>query len=194
MSNAGAEAPGIANLIGLFHHRWAVPVLAELDRTGGTRAITMMRRLDVGRESLQRTLQALGERGLVRQNPGYGHPLRPEYLLTDRGALVAPACRALLDGLRELGLESVGLNKWSMPVIVALYAGDEVLPRRYSELRDRLPGISPRALTLTLKSLADAGVVERTVLDTFPPATRYGIAGRGRVLGPAVRGVLASAA
>jgi DNA-binding HxlR family transcriptional regulator len=193
VSNDAATNPGIANLIGLFHHRWAVPVLAELDRTGGARAIALMRRLDVGRESLQRTLQALVERGLVQQNPGYGHPLRPEYLLTQRGAHVAPACRALLDGLRSLELESVGLNKWSMPVLVALWAGEGTPPRRYSELRDRLPGISPRALTLTLKALADAGVVERTVLDTFPPATRYELAGRGRALGPAVRGVLAAA-
>ena len=78
-------------------------------------------------------------------------------------------------------------------MIVALCAGDAALP---ALLRAARPAcrISPRALTLTLKSLADArDVVERTVLDTFP-ATRYGIAGRGRALGPAVRGVLASAA
>jgi DNA-binding HxlR family transcriptional regulator len=193
MSKANPTTP-ISEVIGLFHHRWTVPVLAELDRTGGTRAVTLMRRLDVGRESLGRTLHALIALRLVRRNPGYGHPLRPEYLLTERGAAVAPSCRALLDGLRALGLEAVGLNKWSVPVLVALSAGGEPSAHRFSELRDELPGISPRALTLALKALTDAGVVRRTVLDTFPPATRYGLARRGRRLGPAVRGVLAAAA
>jgi DNA-binding HxlR family transcriptional regulator len=188
-----ASAP-IASLIGLCHHRWTVPVLAELDRTGGTRAVTLMRRLDVGRESLQRTLDALIERGLVRRNPGYGHPLRPEYLLTERGCHVGPSCRLLLDGLRALDLESVGLNKWSVPVLVTLCAGDDARAQRFSELRERLPGISPRALTLALKALTDAGVVDRTVLATFPPATTYELARRGRALEPAVRGVLAAAA
>jgi DNA-binding HxlR family transcriptional regulator len=171
-----------------------VPVLAELDRTGGTRAVTLMRRLDVGRDSLQRTLDALIERGLVRRNPGYGHPLRPEYLLTERGGRVAPSCRVLLDGLRAHDLESVGLNKWSVPVLVTLSARGDARAHRFSELRERLPGISPRALTLALKALTDAGVVDRTVLDTFPPATTYGLAQRGRALAPAVRGVLAAAA
>jgi DNA-binding HxlR family transcriptional regulator len=193
MSKATPGA-GIANVIGLFHHRWTVPVLAELDRTGGTRAVTLMRRLDVGRESLARTLDALITLGLVRRNPGYGHPLRPEYLLTQRGAAIAPACRALLDDLRALELESVGLNKWSVPVLAALSAGGGAEARRFSELREELPRISPRALTIALKSLADAGVVRRKVLDTFPPATRYGLADRGRELRPAVRGVLAAAA
>jgi DNA-binding HxlR family transcriptional regulator len=183
----------IAEVIGLFHHRWTAPVLAELDRTGGTRAVSLMRRLDVGRDSLGRTLDALIGLGLVRRNPGYGHPLRPEYLLTERGAAVAPACRALLDGLRALELESVGLNKWSVPLLMALSTGGEPRARRFSELREELPGISPRALTLALKSLTDARVIERTVLDTFPPATRYSLAGRGRELGPAVRRMLAAA-
>jgi DNA-binding HxlR family transcriptional regulator len=194
MSRKPPPSARIARLIGLCHHRWAVPVMAELDRTGGTRAVTLMRRLDVGRESLQRTLDALIERGLVRRNPGYGHPLRPEYLLTERGRRVAPSCRLLLDSLRALDLESLGLNKWSVPVLVALGAGDDAHPHRFSELRERLPGISPRALTLALKALTDAGVVDRTVLDTFPPAATYRLAQRGRALEPAVRGVLAAAA
>ena len=74
--------------------------------------------------------------------------------------------------LRERGLEEVGLKKWSMPVVHALAEG----PLRFSELRDRLEGISPRALTLALKELEAAGVVERRVTDDYPPATSYRLA------------------
>ncbi|MGH2451320.1 MAG: winged helix-turn-helix transcriptional regulator, partial [Candidatus Limnocylindria bacterium] len=69
----------------LFHHRWAAPVLAELDRSRGSRFVTLSNRLALSRESLRRTLTALIDAGLVMKNPGYGHPLRPEYILTERG-------------------------------------------------------------------------------------------------------------
>ena len=32
------------------------------------------------------------------KNPGHGHPMRPEYLLTSSGEELAPWCRRLLDG------------------------------------------------------------------------------------------------
>src|ERR671932_2722006 len=107
----------IEELIALFHHRWSAAVLAELRRTRGTRFVVLSKSLGVGRESLRRTLDALIELGLVRRNPGYGHPLRPEYLLTRRGERVAERCAtllALLDGDAE-----VALKKWSLPVLVA---------------------------------------------------------------------------
>ena len=43
----------------------------------------LQRRLDVTRDSLRRALDALIALGYVRRNEGYGHPLRPEYLITD---------------------------------------------------------------------------------------------------------------
>ena len=65
-----------------------------------------------------------------------------------------------------------------MPVVYAL--SDE--PHRFSELRERLEGISPRALTLALKELEAAGVVERRVTDDYPPATSYRLAADARRL------------
>jgi DNA-binding HxlR family transcriptional regulator len=162
----------MSTLVALFHNRWSVPILAELHRQRGSRFVTLARTLGMSRESLRRTLAALIDGGLVGRNPGYGHPLRPEYVLTTRGEGVAARGRPLVELLRERGLAEVGLKKWSMPVVYALAEG----PLRFSELRDRLEGISPRALTLALKELEAAGVVERRVTDDYPPATSYRLA------------------
>ena len=156
----------IEDLIALFHHRWSAPVLAELERTGGARFVELVNRLGIGRESLRRTLAALIALGLVRRNPGYGHPLRPEYLLSRPGEEVAKRCGRLLEALD--GDADVALKKWSLPVIVALRR-----PSRFSELREALPGVTPRSLALALKDLERAGLVRRRVEETYPPSTLY---------------------
>ena len=184
----------LAALIELVHNRWSVPVLAELHRTGGTRFVTLCRRTGAGGEPVRRALtrlvtRGLVARGLVSRNPGYGHPLRPEYVLTPAGARIAPACALVLDELAALEIGDIGLNKWSMPVLAALRA-----ERRFSELRGELPGVSPRALTLALKALAEAGMVERTVLASYPPQTVYRLADRAGNLRPALEQIAAAAA
>jgi DNA-binding HxlR family transcriptional regulator len=166
------------SIAGLFHHRWAAPVLAELHRSKGSRFVTLLNRLGLGRDSLRRTLTALIDAGLVAKNPGYGHPLRPEYVLTERGAPVATACARLLSALDRLDANDVGLKKWSMPTVLALADGE----RRYSELRKRLPEVTARALALALKDLAAVGLVERRVRPDYPPATVYRLRPRARPL------------
>jgi DNA-binding HxlR family transcriptional regulator len=173
----------MSTLVALFHNRWSVPILAELHRQRGSRFVTLARTLDMSRESLRRTLAALIDGGLVGRNPGYGHPLRPEYVLTTRGERIAARSGPLVQLLRDRSLEEVGLKKWSMPVVYAL--ADQ--PLRFSELREALEGISPRALTLALKELEAVGVVERTVTRDYPPSTVYGLSDDARPLASAVR-------
>ena len=168
----------MSNLVALCHHRWSLPVLAEIERTGGSRFATLTAQLGVTGESLRRTLAYLQGEGLLERNPGYGHPLRPEYVLTPAGRRVAPGARQILEAL--VGREAVGLKKWSLPVLAAL-----VEPRRFSELRAELP-VTPRGLTLALKDLEGAGLVRRTVTDDRPPQTRYRAA-------PAARGIVRAA-
>jgi DNA-binding HxlR family transcriptional regulator len=168
----------MSTLVALFHNRWSVPILAELHRQRGSRFVTLARTLGMSRESLRRTLTALIDGGLVGRNPGYGHPLRPEYVLTRAGEAIAAACKPLVDTIRRRGLEDVGFKKWSMPVVYALASE----PRRFSELRDALAGISPRALALALKDLESAGLIERRVTSDYPPATIYRLRGNGRPL------------
>lgn len=177
----------MSTLVALFHNRWSVPILAELHRQRGSRFVTLSRILGLSRESLRRTLTALIEGGLVGRNPGYGHPLRPEYVLTSSGERIAAACRPLVEQLRRGDLEEVALKKWSMPVVFALGDG----PLRFSELRDALEGISPRALTLALKDLEASGLVDRRVTDDYPPATVYRLTRSGRPLAALLRQVTA---
>jgi DNA-binding HxlR family transcriptional regulator len=162
-------------VIALFHHRWAALVLAELERQRGGRFVALSRGLGVGRDSLRRTLDALVELGLVTRNPGHGHPLRPEYVLTDDGEAVARRCSRLVVLLDAHA--AVALRKWSLPVLVALER-----PSRFSELRARLPGVTARALAIALKDLRAAGLVERRVEDAYPPSALYAATAAGRRL------------
>ncbi|MER7243778.1 winged helix-turn-helix transcriptional regulator [Kribbella sp. NPDC000426] len=156
----------MSTLARLVHFRWAVPVLAELHRGRGGRFVNLTHSLGVSRESLRRTLTFLTEAGLIQRNPGKGHPLRPEYLLTDP-QLGADAA-VLTDLLADLGVTDLGLKKWSLPTLTLLTE-----QRRFSELRRALPDVTPRALTLTLKDLEAAALITRTVTDAYPPATVY---------------------
>lgn len=158
-------------LIELFHHRWAAPALALLAERGGARFVELQRRLEVGRESLRRALDALIAAGLARHNEGYGHPLRPEYVLTAKGRRIA----GIAAGIVDVGDPDALLRKWSVPVLAEL--GDE---RRFTELRDGLTGITPRALALALQDLEATGYVDREVRNTRPPTTVYRPTARGR--------------
>ena len=162
-------------LIELFHHRWSAPVLAELERQKGSRFVALARTLGIPRDSLRRTLDSLVELGLVGRNPGYGHPLRPEYVLTEAGRPVARRCARLVTCLD--GHADIALRKWSLPVLVAL-----ARPSRFSELRAELPGITARALAIALKDLEAAGLVERRVEPAYPPTAVYAATAAGRRL------------
>lgn len=158
------------DLIALFHHRWAPPALALLAERRGARFVELQRRLDVGRDSLTRALDALIALDLVRRDTGYGHPLRPEYLPTAHGRRTAAIAARVL----AAGDNDVLLRKWSVPVLAEL--GES---RRFSELRAAL-GATPRALALALQELERARLVQREVVPTRPPSTVYRLTVRGR--------------
>ena len=158
------------DLIELFHHRWAPPALALLGERGGVRFVELQRKLDVGRESLHRAIEALVDLGYVRRNPGYGHPLRPEYVLAPAGRRPAELAGRVL----AAGDPAILLRKWSVPVLAEL--GEE---RRFSELRAALE-VSPRALALALQDLEAARLIRREVVATRPPTTLYRPTARGR--------------
>ncbi|MEV0384748.1 helix-turn-helix domain-containing protein [Nonomuraea sp. NPDC050643] len=87
--------------------------------------------------------------------------------------------------LRDV-LDRVG-DKWSVLVMDLLGGG----PKRYSELRRAVEGISQRMLTLTLRSLERDGLVARTVTPTSPPRVDYALTPVGQTLSAEVSGLIA---
>lgn len=179
MSKAN-RAKQFINIIKLFHRRWAAPVLADLYAYEGAKAVALTNRLGISRESLRCTLDELIANGWVVRNPGYGHPMRPEYLLTKQGTKLAPTCLSLMKTLNRIGVQRTALLKWSMPIALALGSGID----RFGELKRTLPGITARALTLGLKELQSSGLIKRRILDQYPPTSSYSLTPKGRRLLP----------
>src|SRR5438105_13535283 len=115
----------------LFHHQWSLAVLVGL-RRGQAPAMA--------RQTLADTLDALSALGLVSDGA-----------LTRKGERVAERGEALLE---KLG--SPAPRKWALPIVHALGRG----PSRFGDLKSALPGATPRAISMALKDLIAAGLVD----------------------------------
>lgn len=76
------------------------------------------------------------------------------------------------DAIRLLG------GRWRIVLIYHLLDGK----RRFSELRRAMPGISQRMLTLDLRALEKAGIVQRTIYPEVPPRVEYDLTAEGQRL------------
>jgi DNA-binding HxlR family transcriptional regulator len=168
-------------LIRLGQYRWMLPVLAELERRGGGRFVELRHALGLPRDSLARTIDAAIAAGWAQRNPGHGHPLRPEVVLTAAGRDLAVPALALAKVLAEQGLSPAMLGRWSLPLIGALAEGRE----RFNDLARLLPEATPRALSLALQRLVANDLVGRNVEPGYPPSTHYRLTERGRALADA---------
>ncbi len=82
-------------------------------------------------------------------------------------------------------LDRVG-DKWTMYVVRVLGGG----VKRFSELRREIPAITPRMLTVTLRTLERDGLVSRTVYPVIPPRVEYRLTHMGGTLLEAVSAVV----
>jgi DNA-binding HxlR family transcriptional regulator len=73
-------------------------------------------------------------------------------------------------------------GKWTLLVIRDLAEGRA----RFCELERSLEGISPRTLSLRLRALEEAGIVQRQTFPEVPPRVEYALTDKGRALVPIV--------
>lgn len=179
--------PNANKLIRLFHRKWSVPVLAEIARTGGTRVVVLQRSLGMSPAAVRQTLDHLIELGLVMPNPGYGHPLRPEYILTAEGQAVAESCARIQSSSNRLGLNDLIGKKWTLPVLWTLSAE----PLRFGQITSLAQPITDRALSQSLVHLQSAELIRSDLLATRPPVNQYSLARRAHTIADALGDIAA---
>ena len=78
-------------------------------------------------------------------------------------------------------------GKWSPNIIWYLSQN----PRRFSELKGDVQGVSAKVLSAQLRKLEAHGVIEREVMPTSPPTVEYRLSAVGRELKPAIEAIVA---
>ena len=74
-------------------------------------------------------------------------------------------------------------NKWALLVILVLSENE---PIRYNELGRKIPDISSRVLSNTLRILKADGLVDRRMYQEVPPRVEYSLTDTGRSLVPII--------
>ena len=92
--------------------------------------------------------------------------------------------RFIQDSLYVLG------GKWKMPVICAIAQGNS----RFGEIQKSLPKISTRMLSKELKELEANHIVERRIIDDFPPVITYAFTEYSKALAPMIDNLIEWAA
>jgi DNA-binding HxlR family transcriptional regulator len=74
-------------------------------------------------------------------------------------------------------------RRWTLSILYASVEGSA----RFNEFREALGRPPPATLATRLAELVDAGLLERRVLDTRPPAVEYRLTTLGKRFEPVVR-------
>jgi len=77
-------------------------------------------------------------------------------------------------------------GKWKIPILSLLFQST----KRYGELRQQLPGVTERMLTMQLRELEQAGIVRRTVYPEVPLRVEYSLSELGLSLEPVLQVML----
>ena len=97
---------------------------------------------------------------------------RDKNVTTTAQELEKSDCQGISQVLARVG------EKWSVLIIMLLSGG----PRRFTEVKRTINGISQRMLTLCLRGLERDGLIKRTVVVIMPPHVQYELTPLGRSL------------
>ena len=102
--------------------------------------------------------------------------------------MTAPDTHLLDPRLQALVTDLIGrvADKWTMVVIEVLAEHGEL---RFSTLGQKVPGISQKMLTQTLRQMEHDGLLIRTIHPVIPPRVDYRLTDLGLSLGAAFCGV-----
>ena len=167
----------ISSFVNITSKAWALPILASLHVGVAGRQATLLAATGASRTAFVQSMDHLIKNGLLERNPGYGHPLRPEFRLTQRGKEAA----AIADKIQRVSSEddqSLLRKSWTLPVLTSLQT-----PSRFNDIKRNLQTITDRALSQSLKSMEGKDWVHRSVDETArPPRSVYSAINTGGMI------------
>ncbi|MBA83127.1 MAG: transcriptional regulator [Rhodobacteraceae bacterium] len=167
----------IKTLVNTTSRAWTIPILAQLHAGVAGRQAPLLAATGASRTAFAQSMEHLISIGLLERNPGYGHPLRPEFRLTKHGVTAATIASKILNVTAD---EDQGLlrRSWTVPVLTALHR-----PSHFNEIKRNLHTISDRALSQSLKTMEAKNWVQRNVDETArPPRPLYRAANTGALV------------
>lgn len=165
----------IQDIVNLTSRAWSLPILAALHSGISGRQAPLLHATGAGRTAFAQSMAHLIEIGLIERNPGHGHPLRPEFRLTDSGVKAAEIAHNIQATTQPQHFPLLR-RAWTVPILSSLTE-----PRQFKDIKTRLPSVTDRALSQSLKLLESHTWIDRRVdIQAHPPRPIYSAANSGK--------------
>lgn len=148
----------ITALVKLTSRAWSLNILAALHAGTPGRQAPLLAATQASRTSFAASLEHLVDLGLLERNPGHGHPLRPEFRLTQTGTKAADMASRVVSAVPDEAEFALLRRTWSVPVLALTES-----PQRFSSMRTELYRITDRALSSTLHQLEEREWILRSI-------------------------------
>lgn len=174
----------IGLIVNITARAWSLPILAKLHDGVPGRQAPLLTATGASRTAFGQSIEHLIKLGLLERNPGYGHPLRPEFRLTPTGQAAAEMAQNIL-AAPTTDEQRLIRRSWTVPVLITLRQ-----PRQFAEIKRGLGSITDRALSQSLKSMEDLNWIDRSVnLEARPPKPLYSAINHGALITDATSAV-----
>jgi len=166
------------SLVNITARAWSLAILSAMQKGVAGRQADLLAATGAGRSAFAQSMTYLVDLGLIERNPGHGHPLRPEFRLTETGHEAAATADAVVEAAAASPQRDLLRRTWVVPVLALVRE-----PHSFNEIGRSLAPITNRALSHTLKSLEACAWVVRTVDENArPPRAFYGAKGTGAAI------------
>lgn len=163
--------------VNITSRAWALPILSKLHSGVAGRQAPLLAATGASRTAFSQSMNHLISLGLLERNPGHGHPLRPEFRLTQQG-IAAAAIAHKIHRIADDEDQDLLRKSWTLPVLTSLHA-----PSHFNQIKRNLLTITDRALSQSLKSMEGRNWVSRSVDDTArPPRSIYTAVNTGHAI------------
>ncbi len=169
-------------LVNLTSRAWSLKILALLQGGVPGRQAPLIAASKASRTAFAASLDHLFRLGLLERNPGYGHPLRPEFRLTERGSIAAVLAGRVAEIVPDDNSFALVRRSWTVPILAVTAA-----PTRFSTIRDGLAPITDRALSQSLVTLEKQNWIRREIdVSQRVPFPTYRAVNAGHLINRAV--------